>query len=58
MKKKKELYPCVAEVEAEKQKFKSFDTLNVYSDFIGGKPNYNKFKNWNSENVLAWLNID
>ena len=27
-------------------------------DFIGGAPNYAKFKGWTPEEVLSWLNID
>ena len=56
MKKKKELYPGVDAAEKEKgKKLASFDEL---PDFIGGKPNYDKFKTWDAEKVLVWLNID
>ena len=27
-------------------------------DFVGGAPNYDKFKGWTPEEVLVWLNID
>lgn len=27
-------------------------------DFIGNAPNYDKFKGWDTEKVLVWLNID
>lgn len=52
MKKKIQLYPCVKEAEAQKGK------RRYESDFIGGAPNYEKFKGWTAEEVLVWLNVD
>ena len=58
----KKLYPGEKEVErykAELHKAELFRRKNcVDPDFIGGVPNYEKFRGWPVENVLVWLNID
>ena len=57
MRKKKQLYPGVDAVEAEK--IRQFKECHEDSpDFIGNAPNYNKFEGWSPEEVLVWLNID
>lgn len=54
MKKVKKLYPGIEQAEKEKEK----KILTEQPDFIGGKPNYDKFKGWETEKILVWLNID
>ena len=54
--KRKHQYPGVR--EAEKQKSIKKPILYEEPDFIGGKPNYDKYKGWPVEKILAWLNID
>ena len=62
MAKRKSLYPGIAEAEAER--VRSSHSLNrtmlrgEEPDFVGGAPNYDKFKRWDPESVLVWLNID
>ena len=56
--KKKSIYPGIDEVEKERSKAASKYADDTRPDFIGNAPNYDKFKNWPVENVLAWLNID
>ena len=53
---KKQLYPGVEMVEELRQKPLAVD--DTLPDFIDGKPNYDKYKNWSVEQTLAWLNID
>ena len=52
---KKQLYPCVKEAEEQR---KTFIPPAEPPDFVGGAPNYDKFKGWSAEEVLVWLNID
>ncbi len=58
---KKQLYPGIEEAERERDR-NSYGgkkrNTNDKPDFIGGKPNYDKFKGWSPEKVLVWLNID
>lgn len=53
--KRKKAYPGA--LEAEKQKSKKA-YIPDEPDFIGNAPNYDKFKGWSAEKVLAWLNVD
>ena len=59
-KKKTQLYPCIAEADklAREAIAAKRIELDEQPDFIGGKPNYNKFNSWPPEKVLVWLNID
>lgn len=58
-KKSKLLYPGIEQAEKEKSKVKQFDSIdNSKPDFIGMAPNYDKFKSWDPEKVLVYLNID
>ena len=52
----KQLYPGVAEAEAEKSRKTA--EIDEAPDFINGKPNYDKFGKRDTERVLVWLNID
>ena len=52
----KALYPGV--MEAETEKGKTSPEIGEEPDFIGGAPNYEKFRGWSPEKVLSWLNID
>lgn len=53
---KKELYPYAQEIKAyKKEKPQKVDRV---PDFIGNKPNYDKFPGRDIENILTWLNID
>lgn len=56
-KKRKPAYPGTA--EAEKQRSKTV-VRDEEPDFIGDKPNYEKFekRGWSTEKTLVWLNID
>lgn len=54
--KRKHQYPGV--LEAEKQKSVKKDIVDEEPDFVGDKPNWEKFKGWPVEKVLVWLNID
>lgn len=54
---KKELYPAVKEAREEARKSGKI-RKEEKPDFIGMAPNYDKFKKWEPEKVLAWLNID
>ena len=58
MKNKTGLYPGTAAAEKEKEKAALRYSYEFQPDFIGGKPNYDKFASWTCEKVLAWLNID
>ena len=49
----KQLYPGVKEAEKQRAAFPP-----EKPDFIGGKPNYDKYKGVKPEQVLVWLNID
>ena len=55
MGKRKLIYPGTE--EAEKQKSMK-PIVEDEPDFIGDKPNYDKFPGWDVEEVLVWLNID
>jgi len=60
MKRKTALYPGIAAAENEKRRA---ETSAKYTppeepDFIGGKPNYDKFPGKDPVAVLVWLNID
>ena len=55
-KKRKKLYPGIKEAEAERAK--KLAPTEEEPDFINGAPNYDKFKGWDTERVLVWLNID
>ena len=58
-KKNKLLYPGIEQAEKEKSKVKQFSGIdNSKPDFIGMAPNYDKFKSWDPEKVLVYLNID
>lgn len=60
MKRKASLYPGVADAEKERMNSELRSKFEVDSmpDFIGGKPNYDKFGGWDAERTLRWLNID
>lgn len=60
MARKKSLYPGTQEAEAEKNKAYKADNRrhDITPDFIGGKPNYDKYNGVDPSIVLAWLNID
>ena len=60
-------YPGVKESERERIRVqysvpqvseKQQKKLDELPDFIGSKPNYDKFKEWDTERALVWLNID
>lgn len=56
---KKQLYPGVEEAEAER--LRSVYVKHEVPEFLGGKPNYEKYshyKNWPVEKTLCWLNVD
>ena len=57
---KKQLYPGVQDVEAEKNRRAEarYSKKDHQPDFIRGTPNYDKFEGWTPEEVLSWLNID
>ena len=59
-KRKKELYPCVLQVEEMKNCLYRTEKRGIEEDpdFIGNAPNYDKYKAWSIEKTLAWLNID
>lgn len=50
-------YPGVKEAELERIRSGLKPDLEE-PDFVGGKPNYDNFKGWDTEKVLVWLNID
>lgn len=54
-KKRKPLYPGTEESERIKAAPPIEDDEPDWKD---GAPNYDKFKGWPAEKVLAWLNID
>ena len=60
MAKKKMLYPGTQEAEAEKNRayIIADKRRDNTPDFIGSKPNYDKYKGVDPATVLAWLNID
>lgn len=58
MKNKKALYPGTAAAEKEKEKAALRYSYECQPDFIGGKPNYDKFIGWPVERALAWCNVD
>ena len=52
-------YPGVEEAEKERIRAElKFKYSSDEPDFAGGKPNYDKFRGWDTEKVLVWLNID
>lgn len=55
---KKVMYPGVNEAEEERKRASKRNQPEEEPDFIGGAPNYDKFKGWTAEEVLCWLNID
>ena len=61
---KKQLYPGAEGIaEYYNQFYREHDSYvlkhrDEKPDFIGGKPNYDKFRKWSAEEVLVWLNID
>lgn len=52
----KSKYPGV--VDAERERSKSVIPSETAPDFIGEKPNFDAFPNWDPADVLSWLNID
>ena len=52
---KRKLYPGTKEAELERKRKQNMDDE---PDFVGGSPNYEKFKGWTPEEVLVFLNID
>ena len=58
--KRKELYPGAEDVKKEKEAaiVRFLSESEELPDFIGGKPNYAKFRGWEPEDVLRYLNID
>lgn len=59
-KRRRELYPGTAAAEREKTRAaaRACYTAEEAPDFIGGKPNYEKYRGISPERVLAFLNID
>ena len=55
---RKKLYPGCAEAEKERSAYRKNYQKEEEPDFIGGKPNYDKFKGWTPEKVMVYLNID
>lgn len=55
MKRRVKLYPGIKEAERARVQPHSEEEE---PDWIGGAPNYDKFKGWTPEEVLVWLNID
>lgn len=56
---KRQRYPGVAEAEKERvRSSKRRREENEEPDFIGGAPNYEKFKGMTPEEVLVYLNMD
>jgi len=52
-------YPGVEEAEKERIKAELNAKIELEeADFIGMAPNYEKFKGWDVDKVLVWLNID
>lgn len=61
MKKQKKqplLYPGIAEAEKQRGISSSPYKTEEQPDMIGLAPNYEKFKGWDIERVLVFLNID
>ena len=60
MKRNKQLYPGCTDAEKERiaAAIRATYETSQKPDFIGGKPNYDKFPGWNAEKILVWLNID
>ena len=52
------LYPGIKEAEEERARSAERNKQEEQPDFIGGAPNYDKFKGIPPEQVLALLNID
>lgn len=44
--------------DAEREKGKGMACIEEQPDFIGMAPNYDKFRGWSPEQVMAFLNID
>lgn len=58
-KKRRPLYPGVAEAEKERSKHKHLGPyVEEEPDFIAGAPNYDKWPDKSPEEVLVMLNID
>lgn len=55
---KKRLYPGVEEAEKERARVQKEYIPEEEPDFINGAPNFDKFRGWDAEKVLVWLNID
>lgn len=56
---KRKRYPGLAEAERQRSVRPAwYEEEKNAPDFIGGAPNYDKFKGWTPEEVLVWLNID
>ena len=55
---RRKLYPGIEEAEEERARRAERNKPEEQPDFIGGAPNYDKFKGVPTEQVLAWLNID
>lgn len=55
---RRKMYPGIKEAEEERTKSVERKKLEEEPDFIGGAPNYDKFKGVPPEQVLALLNID
>lgn len=52
-------YPGVIEAEQERLRVELLHKAELPKpDFIGNAPNYEKFKGWDVEKVLVWLNVD
>ena len=60
MARKKQLYPGVeaAEMKRERSRQHIDDRPDYIRTAAGIAPNYEKFKGWDDEKVLVWLNID
>ena len=57
MKKKKALYPGIAEAERERKRAAKRAAVEKPL-MIGTTPNYDAFPGWTAEQVLVFLNID
>jgi len=56
----KQMYPGVEEAEKQRCQWSKdwWKNQDDEPDFVGGAPNYDKFKGWDVDRVLTWLNID
>lgn len=51
-------YPGIQEAEQERIRSSKLNKPEDLPDFVGGAPNYDKYRGIPAEQVLVWLNID